>query len=126
MIAVLGLLWNGGGIANLYMQTAGVGLENLPEDYRAYIDVRPQWATIAFAVAVIAGTLGCLLMLLRNRLSPVTLFVSFIGVAVAFAHIFMAMGLSANQGFLSTLAALIVAALLYIYARSTARRGWLG
>ncbi len=126
IVALFALLWNAMGAANMYDQIANAGLFALPEDYKAYIATRPMWATVGFAVSVVFGILGALAMFMRSGLTTFLFFVSFIGTAVAFAHIYMSSGFVANQGFLSTLAALVVAGLLYILASRAKGLRWIG
>ncbi len=126
LVAFLGLIWNLLACGNLYMQVTGTGLESFPETMRSYIETRPDWATIGFAVSVICGVLGCLMLMLRYIVSPFILFLSVVGTAVALAHAYFAVGVNDTQIFIPTLVALFVAILLYGYARYVLGRGLLG
>lgn len=88
LIALFSLLWNAGGAANLATQMA-MGAEMYPklsEGQLALIKERPIWATAGFALAMIAGLLGSLLLLLRRALSLKLFILSLIGVLVVMAH----------------------------------------
>ena len=82
VIAVLGLLWHIGTVMNFLSQIAPGGTDNLPPEYRAIVENRPVWATIAFAVAGIAGLIGCALLLLRRAVAIPFLWMSAAGVVV--------------------------------------------
>ncbi|MBH55379.1 MAG: hypothetical protein CMI18_13685 [Opitutaceae bacterium] len=47
----------------------------MPESHQAIINSRAVWGTIAFAIAVFGGTMGCVLFLLKNAFAQ-HLFVS--------------------------------------------------
>lgn len=126
LVGLLGLIWNLMASGNFYMQVTETGLASFPEQMLAYIETRPNWATIGFGVSVVCGVLGCLLLLLRYMVSPIVLFVSVVGTAVALAHAYMAVGASDAQIFIPTLVALFVSILLYAYARYVLSRGLLG
>lgn len=86
VIAVLGLLWNIGGIINYMMQMKPDFVETLPETHRAIIQGRPVWATGGFAVGVFGGAIGCLLLLLRKPLAGFFFMISLIGIFVTMIH----------------------------------------
>ena len=44
-------------------------LAQMPESTRTMVEMRPAWATGAFAIAVWGGALGCLLLLLRKAVA---------------------------------------------------------
>jgi hypothetical protein len=84
-IGVLGLVWNVMGVANLAMQMNPANLENMPELHQAIAQSRPDWATAAFAIAVVGGALGCGLLLLRRKLALPLFVVSLLAMV---AHMF--------------------------------------
>ena len=61
----------------------------LPEAQRQYMETVPAWATAAFAIAVFAGFLGSLLLLLRKKFANVLFLASLIGIIVQMSHGFM-------------------------------------
>ena len=65
-VGALALVWNGLGCVNLVQQMGTSGLDSLPEEYRALVEGRPGWQTAAFALSVIAGFLGAVLLILRH------------------------------------------------------------
>jgi hypothetical protein len=82
------LLWNITGIVAYVSQVSmsPETLASLPEAQRALYEDVPAWATTAYAVAVNAGALGCLLLLFRKALALPVLVVSLVGVLVQFGH----------------------------------------
>jgi hypothetical protein len=90
-IGLLGLVWNAMGMLNLAMQMNPANLATMPELFRAIVETRPLWATLAFGFAVVSGALGCILLLMhRSSAKPV-----FVASLVAMvAHMFSYLGLS--------------------------------
>jgi len=72
-IASAALFWNLFGITVYVDQVtlSNEALSALPEAQRVFYENTPAWATAAFAMAVNAGALGCLLLLLRKAWAPV-------------------------------------------------------
>jgi len=70
-IAGVALVWNLMGLGAYVSQVTMTPemLNALPEAERALYENWPAWATSAFAIAVNAGVLGCLLLLLRKSLA---------------------------------------------------------
>lgn len=56
------------------------------ESYRAIIEGRPAWATGAFAIAVLGGALGCLLLLLRKSAAYYLFIASLLDAIVTMTH----------------------------------------
>ena len=82
VIAILGLLWNVGGIMNYMMQMQADFVASMPETHQAIINGRPGWATGGFAVGVFGGAMGCSLLLLRKPMAGIVLMISLIGIFV--------------------------------------------
>lgn len=83
LVGIVALVWNGLGCVNFVMQLSPAGIATLPPDYQAFIEVRPLWALIAFAVSVVAGFLGAVLLLLRSRQSIPAFVASCLGALVS-------------------------------------------
>lgn len=90
--AIAGLLWNLLGV-NAYLQQAYKTesfKSQYPEEVLQILESTPAWATAAFAIAVFAGTLGCIALLLRKRIAKALFLLSLLGVIVQFSYeIFM-------------------------------------
>ena len=84
IIAVVALIWNLLGVFNylgqVYLTDEAKAL--LPQESQDFFAHAPAWYTGAFAIAVFAGVLGCLLLLLRKPLAKSLLLLSFIAVIV--------------------------------------------
>ena len=76
IVGLVALVWNGLGCINFVQQLSVSGLATLPPEYQAYIEARPTWAFVAFAVSVVAGLTGAILMLLKSRASVPAFFLS--------------------------------------------------
>jgi hypothetical protein len=77
--AVIALVWNGLGCVNFVQQLSPAGLATLPPEYLVLIENRPGWAIVAFALSVLGGLIGAILMLLRRRTAVIAFGVSLVG-----------------------------------------------
>ena len=53
-----------------------------PEDQQAAYSPTPFWSTLAFAVAVFAGTSGCVFLLLKNAIARSCFALSLIAICI--------------------------------------------
>ena len=84
IIGVVALIWNGMGV-NAYLQQAfktEASTAELNADQIALIDGLPAWMTALFAIAVFAGVIGAIALLLRKKIAVALLLISFISVTV--------------------------------------------
>ena len=123
VIGVLALLWNVMGVVNLGMQSNPETLSGYPDAARELVESRPAWATLAFAIGVLGGALGSVLLLFRRSAAHDLFVASLVGVIVANIHTFR-VGAS-TQIWVGSVMALVVAALLIWYSRQARRRGLL-
>lgn len=86
LIAAVALLWNLAGTVNFFVQMNPDMTSAYRDVERVIIEERPAWATLAFAIAVIGGTLGCLLLLFRKSVAIWLLVLSLLGVIVTMVH----------------------------------------
>lgn len=86
--AIAALLFEGTG-AFLFSNSLKLDPATLPLDQRAIFEATPQWMTIAWGVAIGAGLIGALGLLLRKRFAEPALLVSLVAVAVQFSGIFL-------------------------------------
>ena len=86
--SIVGLLWNLLGV-NAYLQQA-YKTESFRAQFSAeqltIMDNFPAWATAAFAIAVFAGALGCIALLIKKKLAKILLIISLLGVIVQFYY----------------------------------------
>lgn len=125
VIGTVALIWNGLGVANYLVQMNMDSFEVYREAERAIIEGRPAWATAAFAVAVFAGTLGSVFLLLRKSAAFQLFLVSLLGVIVTLLHTLQtAAEFGAGEWLGIILLPLAVAAFLIGYAKFAASRHW--
>ena len=80
IIGVIALIWNGMGVYNYLIiafkteaSTAELNAEQI-----ALLDGLPSWMTALFAIAVFAGVLGSIALLMRKKLAVMLLLISFL------------------------------------------------
>jgi len=130
IVAVLALIWNGMGVmaylAQVYMTDAD--LKILPEGEQAlYADV-PSWVTAAFAIAVFAGVLGSLMLLIKKKWAIPVFILSLITAIVTQAHhLFMtdAPEVYGSMVYFMPAMVIIIAVFLVMYSRKAASKGWI-
>jgi hypothetical protein len=102
-------------------------LEQLPEAQRAMVEATPAWAIGANAIAVFAGVLGSLFLILKKNLAGPMLMISLAGILVQDFHSFAMAGaqeFTGIGGMLLTAAVLIFAIYLVMLARKAKASGW--
>ncbi len=127
VVSWISLVWNLMGVAAFLGQiTMDTG--SLLNAERAFHESMPVWATIAFGVAVSAGVLGSVALLLRQRLAILTFIVSFFGIVIQDVHsIFIGDGIEVfgPAGLVLPFLTLSIAAALIGHARYSATKGWI-
>ena len=91
VISGIALVWNALGVG-AYLQQAFMSAEEfgkLPPGQQDLIANQPEWVTAAFAIAVFAGFVGCILLLLRKKLAVRILILSFVAIVVQQTGFFM-------------------------------------
>ncbi len=125
------LLWNFFGLMIYYDQVTmapEVLADNFNAAQQAFLENMPMWATSAYAIAVTAGVIASLLLLVRNALALPVYIVSLAGVLVQDLHSFVLSDGLAVWGssalYLPTLVILLCVAEIW-YSRSAKAKGWL-
>jgi hypothetical protein len=132
IVAALALLWNLFGLAMFWMQYSMTPeqLAQLPEAQRAVQEAFPAWLWAVDGVAVVAGTLGSVLLLLGKRLALPVFWISLVAVVVLFGYCLfpgrMLELLGAAQALPMPILVTVVAALLVWFARKALARDWIG
>ena len=129
VIGVVSLLWNAVGALDFTMtQThneAYMG-QFTPEQLEYYYSI-PLWVVIPWGIATWGSLAGSVLLLLRKKLAVLVNLVVLVALAVTFFHNFvLSDGLKVMGGagaLIFTAVIVIVAVLLWVYARAMARRG---
>ena len=130
IIGVILLLWGLAGCWACYMHvTVGPAIDPNATDWdRAYFAALPSWFAIDFAVAVGAGVLGSIALLLRSKWAVTLYWLSLIAVVIQFGYMFLATDVIAVKGVTATLfpALIFVIGLFQIWVAGMAKkRGWL-
>lgn len=130
IISSLALVWNLIGVVRYVMQVRITEemVRTLPEAERVFYTDLPIWATSAFAVAVTAGAIGSVLLLLRSIWAVPLFLISLVGVLVQMYHAFAIaramLVLGPASAIVPTLIITIGAGLIW-YARYAKDNGWL-
>ncbi|MDC9503214.1 MULTISPECIES: hypothetical protein [unclassified Pseudoalteromonas] len=124
------LIWNLLGVFAfiMHLMMTPEMISKLPLDQQAaYSDV-PLWSTIAFAVAVFGGTLGCILLLAKNAFATPTFALSLVAIFIQQFYNFIVINsikmLGISAVFMPILVIVIAFLLLYLSIKSK-QQGWL-
>jgi hypothetical protein len=102
-------------------------MSRFPPQQREYFESFPLWAVAFWAIGVLSGVIGCLLLLLKNRLAFHVLLASVIGAIVSnLGGLFLLGGMEVMRETSAlglTVFPIIVAAFLAYYARAMSKRG---
>lgn len=130
VMAALALLWN---LAGLLAVLANLGLSAeqiaaLPADQQALHASRPAWSIAGSVVAVVAGTAGCVWLLVRRRWALWAFGLSLAGLVLQDIGLFaIAAKVQAPGAAVVAMqaAVFLIAVALLLVARRAAQRGWL-
>ena len=128
-VAVLALLWNLLGCFMIAMDAMMPpdAVAALPADQQAIHAARAPWMVIGSIVAVAAGALGSLGLVLKRRWATPLLILSVLGLVVQdLGFVLIARTLPIpTAGWIMQGLVLVIAILLVVMARKAARHGWL-
>mgnify|MGYP000470208995 CR=1 FL=1 len=132
IVGVIAIIWNGMGV-NAYVQQAYD-----TEGHRAqFVDKpelleltnnMPSWYTAIFAIAVFAGILGCVFMLLRKKLANFLLKVSLAAVLIQTINNLFFTGVREFYGtfeYSMLISIAVIAIFLVVYTKKATEKGWL-
>lgn len=130
IVAVIALLWNllGCWAFALDLRLSPDDVAALPDAEKALHAARPTWAVIATAVAVIAGALGSLGLLLGRKWSFVLFVLSLAGILVQDYGLFVLVDAVALAGPVVAVMqgiVLLIGIALVLLSRKGITRGWL-
>ena len=128
IISTIALLWNLMGVASYIMMTQltpEVAAETYGQAFADIFAAKPAWATGAFAIAVFAGLLGCIGLLLRKKSARLLFIISFVGILIHNIWGVMAGTLSVIGTFdkVMTLLVMAVAVFLIWFSRQKITQG---
>ena len=130
LVAVVALIWNLLGVLSFVM-TVGASpqvIEALPAAERVLHTSMPAWVKACYAVAVFAGTLGSVLLLLRQGLARPLFLISLLAVVLQMGHALFFSPLLQTAGASAAVMpvlVLLIAGYLAWYAGFAKARGWL-
>ena len=131
LIAGAALIWNLFGLM-VYVSTVSATPEDLAAVYSEaeirFLESIPVWATSANAIAVTAGVLACVLLLMRRSLAMPMFIVSFVGLVVQDLHSFVLNDVTAVFGMVPAyiqLTVMIIAIALIFYTWRLGKKGML-
>ena len=126
VVGAVALVWNAMGVLNLIMQMNPDVLATYPESHQTIVANQTGWIAASVTVAIIGGTIGCVLLLLRKAGAVYLFYASLIGTIIVVAHtLSLSIDLSASDIVMIIAMPVVVAALLAWYSRWTATRGWI-
>ncbi len=129
IVSAIAVVWNGMGI-KAYLDQAYMTpekLATLPEAEQAMYSIDyPAWVTAAFAIAVFAGTIGSVLLLMRKKLAHIILVISLVGILAQMSFAFFMRGSTDSYGgiIMPIMVILFGIGLVYV-AKKGVSNGWL-
>nr|WP_321223428.1 hypothetical protein [uncultured Psychroserpens sp.] len=125
LVAVLALIWNGMGVM-AYLGQAFITddmIAQLPPDQQAeFLYEHPAWYTALFAVAVFAGTLACIGLLIRKKWAYLLFIVSFICATIQQVYLMIEIE---NVNKIMPITIIIVAAALIWFTKLSISKLWI-
>lgn len=120
------LIWNIMGCINFFVQMNPEMVALYRETEQAIINDRPVWATIAFAIAVFGGALGCVFLMLKKRLAFYLFVASLSGVVVTMIHT-LGIGIEFGPGELAGIIFMPMAVSIFLiwYSKYAEKKGWI-
>ena len=90
-VAIIAFIWNLLGVLSYLGQTfiPNEIIAFLPKEQSTLLYNAPAWVTVAFAIAVWGGLLGCILLLLRKHSAKRVFVISFLGIMVYLIYHFI-------------------------------------
>jgi hypothetical protein len=130
IILAFAVIWNLLGVSAFVMQLMMTPdtIASLPSGERELYENMPLWATVAFGVAVVGGTLGSIGLLIRKQWGLIVLWLSLIGVLVQMFQAFLLSNMLEVYGPTAAVmpaVIIIVAIALVILGRNANTRHWL-
>ena len=100
----------------------------LPIEQRTALFAEPAWVKIANGIAVIAGVIGAVLLVVRRRLAEALLLVSLVATIAWLLGLVVVQDLRENMSANDLIIAIVVTAItwtIFWFARRSRQRGWL-
>lgn len=129
LIGIVGVLWSLMGLMSFVVTQTNVEavMSRYPPQQREYFESFPLWAVACWAISVIGGLIGCILLLLKNRRAVQVLLASAIAAIVFNVGGLLLLGgmavMRETGGLGFAALPIIVATFLAYYARAMRNRG---
>lgn len=122
VVGGVAMLWNMMGVMNFFMQMNPEIVATMPESYRTLIENRAVWVTAAFALAVVGGAVGSLLLLFKKSVAFYIFIASLLGGIV---QIIPTISVGNIESAVGTGAFMLVAVFLIWYSKMAENKGWI-
>ncbi len=122
IVGVLALIWNGMGVfqyLSMQYMKEEMAAAMTPEQ-NALMESLPTWYTAVFAIAVFAGILGSILLLLQKKAATPLFLISLLAVLIQMGYWLLgtnAREVMGNQAAFMPVTVIIVAVFLYFFSR---------
>ena len=128
--AILFLLWNLSGLFAFYgdVTISEDALSALTDAQRELYESTPMWLKVVYGIAVFGGTLGCIALLFRKKLSIQLFIISLIAVIIQMSYSLLITNVVEVYGMVSVLMPISVVGIgvfLVWYSRRSKNLGWI-
>ncbi|WP_426430374.1 hypothetical protein ACPX19_12655 [Winogradskyella sp. HB-48] len=130
IVSVIAFIWNGLGVHGYISQAYQLSAytDAYTKEQLEVMSTLPSWYTALFAIAVFAGALGCLFLLLRKKIAKLLLILSFIAATIQMIYfLFIAdlkgVDFSANE--IMAYMIIVFALFLVWFANHATKNEWL-
>jgi len=129
-VAVIAIVWNAMGVM-AYIGTVMMSAEDflkMPEVQQSMQTAMPMWAKAAFAMAVFAGVIGSLMLLLKKSMAVPILIISLIAIIaqqINFIILMKGFDFIGNPAKIMTIMIIVVGFLLVWLAMSAKAKQWI-
>jgi len=130
ILMTVALVWNIVGVLAFIgqMLITPETLAQMPQaEQELYLNT-PVWATVAFAVAVFGGALGCLALLMQKAIANIALQTSLVAVLLQVYHSFFisnAFDVFGPGGIVMPISVVALAVILVLFAKKATKQGWI-
>jgi len=129
IIGAAALIWNLIGLVFYYsfVTMTPEALAGFTEEQQEFLNTTPMWATSAYAIAVNAGVLGSIFLLLRKAWATPMFMLSLAGVIAQDINSFVlnnGLEVWGTDGLILPALVIVIAAALVLYSRAAKMKGW--
>jgi len=130
VVSIIALVWNIMGLMAFFMDAfvTTEALEKLPEAERQLYLSYPGWIKVFYGLSVFGGTLGCILLLMKNGLAFKVFILSLIAILIQMGHsIFFTKALEVYGNTALVMPTIVIAIAIFLvwYSKSLITKGLL-